>query len=108
MSTLRDTNVLSEMLRAAPNAAVTAWVAAQPAESFFVSSVTQAEMLLGARLLPAGKRRQSLQTALAAMFAEDFARRILAFDSAAAPGYVNVVCNRRAAGRFRARNCPQF
>lgn len=99
MSTLLDTNVLSEMLRAAPNAAVTAWVAAQPAESLFVSSVTQAEMLLGARLLPAGKRRQSLQTALAAMFAEDFAQRILAFDSAAVPGYVNVVCNRRAAGR---------
>jgi toxin FitB len=99
VSTLLDTNVLSEMLRAAPNAAVVAWVAAQPAESLFVSSVTQAEMLLGARLLPAGKRRQSLETALAAMFAEDFARRILPFDSAAVPGYVDVVCNRRAAGR---------
>ena len=99
MSTLLDTNVLSELLRATPDAAVMAWVAAQPAESLFVSSVTQAEMLLGARLLPTGKRRQSLEAALAAMFAEDFARRILPFDSAAAPDYVEVVSKRRAAGR---------
>lgn len=99
MSTLVDTNVLSEMLRASPDAAVAAWLAAQPIESLFVSSVTQAEMLLGARLLPAGKRRQSLATALSAMFAEDFVRRILPFDSAAVPEYVEVVYKRRAAGR---------
>jgi len=99
VSTLLDTNVLSELLRAAPDAAVVAWTAAQPLESLFVSSVTQAEMLLGARLLPAGKRRQSLEMALSAMFAEDFARRILPFDSAAVPDYVDVVYNRRMAGR---------
>lgn len=99
MSTLVDTNVLSELLRASPNAAVAAWVAAQPVESLFVSAVTQAEMLLGARLLPVGKRRQSLEIALTAMFAEDFARRILPFDSAAVPDYVEVVHNRRVAGR---------
>lgn len=99
MSTLVDTNVLSEMLRASPDPAVAAWLAAQPIETLFVSSVTQAEMLLGARLLPAGKRRQLLESALSAMFAEDFARRILPFDSAAVPDYVEVVYKRRAAGR---------
>lgn len=99
MSVLLDTNVLSELLRAAPSSAVAAWVAAQPAESLFVSSVTQAEMLLGARMLPAGKRRQSLERSLTAMFEEDFAQRILPFDSAAVPAYVEVVSVRRAAGR---------
>lgn len=99
MSILLDTNVLSELLRAAPSPAVMAWVAAQPAEGLCVSSVTQAEMLLGARLLPVGKRRHSLERALTAMFEEDFAQRILSFDSAAVPAYVEVVSGRRAAGR---------
>lgn len=99
MSTLVDTNVLSELLRATPDKAVTTWVSAQPVESLFVSAVTQAEMLLGASLLPAGKRRSALESALGIMFAEDFAQRILPFDSAAVPDYVEVVHNRRAAGR---------
>ena len=59
MSALLDTNVLSELLRAAPNPAVMAWVIAQPGENLFVTSVTEAEMRLGVRLLPAGKRRQA-------------------------------------------------
>jgi len=64
----------------------------------FVSAVTQAEMLLGARLLPASKRRQQLQEALDSMFAEDFAGRVLPFDSAAAAAYAELVATRRGAG----------
>ena len=94
-----DTNVLSELLRAAADPAVVAWVVAQPGESLFVTSVTEAEMRLGVRLLPAGKRRQALEIAVAAMFAEDFAGRIRPFDTAAVPGYVDIVGKRRAAGR---------
>ena len=99
MSTLLDTNVLSELLRAAPEPTVLAWFAAQPAPSAFVSAVTQAEMLLGARQLPAGKRRQALEAALHALFAEDFAGRVLPFDSAAAPHFADCAAARRAAGR---------
>lgn len=99
MSTLLDTNVLSELLRAAPNPAVLEWVSAQPGENLFVTSVTEAEMRLGVRLLPSGKRRQALEIAVAAMFAEDFAGRIRPFDTAAVPSYVDIVCKRRAAGR---------
>lgn len=99
MSVLLDTNVLSELLRAAPTPAVLAWFAAQPAETLFVSAVTQAEMALGARLLPSGKRRTAIESALRAMFEEDFAGRILPFDSATVPAYVEIVSNRRAAGR---------
>lgn len=99
MSTLLDTNVLSELLRAAPEPMLLAWFAAQPSESLFVSAVTQAEMMLGARLLPPGKRRASLEAALGAMFSEDFAGRVLPFGSAAVSAYVDIVAVRRAAGR---------
>lgn len=98
MSVLLDTNVLSELLRAQPEPAVLAWVASQPANGLFVSAVTQAEMMLGARLLPAGKRRQRLEQALEAMFLEDFAGRVLPFDSGSAADYATVVATRRGAG----------
>lgn len=98
MSMLLDTNVLSEVLRARPDSAVLAWVASQPANGLFVSAVTQAEMMLGARLLPAGKRRQKLEQALEAMFREDFGGRILSFDSGCTTGYAAVVAARRRAG----------
>jgi hypothetical protein len=78
---------------------VLAWVAAQPADSLFVSAVTQTEMMLGVQLLPAGKRRQLLEQAVGAMFREDFSGRVLPFDAEAAPAYANVVAARRAAGR---------
>jgi predicted nucleic acid-binding protein len=99
VSTLLDTNVLSELLRTAPDAAVLSWFGRQAPETLFVSAVTQAEMLLGARLLPAGKRRTALQAALGAMFEQDFAGRVLPFDASAAMAYADVVAMRRAAGR---------
>ncbi len=99
MSTLLDTNVVSELLRATPEPAVLAWFARQPPETLFVSAVTQAEMMLGARLLPAGKRRTALEAALRATFDQDFDGRILPFDSAAVAAYVDIVSTRRAAGR---------
>ena len=99
MSTLLDTNVLSELLRVQPDPAVLAWVASQPANSVFVSAVTQAEMLLGARVLPAGKRRMQLEQALDAMFREDFAGHILPFDSGAAAHFAAIVAARRRAGK---------
>ena len=85
MSTLLDTNVLSKLLRSAPEPAVLTWLAQQPSDTLFVSAVTQAEMRLGARLLPRGKRRASLEIAVRAMFDEDFAGRTMPFDSAAVP-----------------------
>lgn len=99
MNTLLDTNVLSELLRSQPAPAVLAWFSRQPAASLVVSSVTQAEMLLGARLLPAGRRQQPLDAALRVMFDTDFVGRIWPFDSAAAPAYADLVSARRAAGR---------
>jgi len=49
---LLDTNVLSELMRPAPAAAVEHWLAAQPDTSMFISAITEAELRYGAALLP--------------------------------------------------------
>jgi toxin FitB len=94
-----DTNVLSELMKPRPLAAVVAWVAAQPAASLHTTSITQAEILHGIMLLSAGRRRRALEEAARAMFAEDFEGRILGFGSDAALPYAQIASDRRAAGR---------
>ena len=99
MTTLLDMNVLSELLRERLEPAALAWFAVQAPASLVVGAVTQAEMLLGAGLLPAGRRRRQLQQALEAMFREDFSGRVLPFDTAAAADHADLVHARRNAGR---------
>jgi predicted nucleic acid-binding protein len=94
-----DTNVVSELMRASPDESVLGWVAAQPAASLHVTSVTQAEILHGILLLPAGKKRAAIQAAADAMFAAEFAGRILPFASGAAADYARIAAERRKAGR---------
>ncbi len=93
-----DTNVLSELMKPAPADSVVRWVAAQPATSLYTTSVTQAEILHGILLLPAGKRRNALQAAAEAMFEEDFGGRILPFGGEAARAYARIALERRRAG----------
>ncbi len=94
-----DTNVLSEVMKPAPSAEVLAWLAAQPAASVYTTSITQAEVLHGLMLLPAGRRRRALEEAAASMFTEDFGGRILGFGTEAAPPYALIASRRRRAGR---------
>ena len=96
---LLDTNVLSEIMRPEPAAAVLAWMDAQGSDALWVSAVTQAEIGLGIALLPEGRRRQALADAAARMFEEDFSGRCLAFDQEAAVRYTHLVLERRLAGR---------
>jgi hypothetical protein len=93
-----DTNVISELMKPAPADNVVRWVAAQPATSLYTTSVTQAEILHGILLLPAGKRRNALQAAAEAMFEEDFGGRILPFGGEAAHAYARIAVERRRAG----------
>jgi predicted nucleic acid-binding protein len=93
-----DTNVVSELMRPEPNPAVLSWVGAQRPKTLHTTSVTQAEVLYGIALLPAGKRRDSLAAAADAIFADDFSGRVLPFDSAAAERFAEIVAARRRAG----------
>ncbi len=94
-----DTNVLSELMKREPMPVVEQWLAAQSPASLFTTSVTKAEVLYGAALLPAGDRRDALEEAVAAMFEEDFDGRVLPFDGAAAYDYAIIASHRRQTGK---------
>lgn len=93
-----DTNVVSELLRQRPDANVMNWFSAQAPSRLHVTAITQAEMLLGVALLPAGRRKDGLQRSLQAFFEIDLGSRSLPFDRVAALAYAEVTASRRAAG----------
>ncbi|KIP17132.1 PIN domain protein [Burkholderia sp. MSHR3999] len=93
-----DTNVLSELLRPAPNLRVVDWFAGQSRAALFTTALTRGEMLYGVRLLPTGARRNGLMTAVKAIFDVDFAGRVLSFDWDAADAYAEIAADRRLAG----------
>lgn len=94
-----DTNVLSETLRPEPERRVLVWLDEQPANSVFTTAITQGEILYGIRLLADGQRRRKLRDAATAIFDDDFAGRVLSFDSDAAGHYAEIGASRRSAGR---------
>src|SRR3954447_18666469 len=94
-----DTNVISELMRPTPSPEVLRWFAAQSAPALFTTTITMAEVLFGVELLPRGKRRTALETAVSMTFQEDFAGRILPFDIGAALLYAPIVAGREKAGR---------
>jgi predicted nucleic acid-binding protein len=82
-----------------PYEAVVTWVAAQQQAELFTTAVTEAEILLGIALLPQGARRNGLAAAARAMFADDFASRVLPFDGAAATVFSEIVSRRVRDGK---------
>jgi predicted nucleic acid-binding protein len=94
-----DTNVLSEMMRRAPDPNVAAWFSTRPVPSLFTTTIAQAEILYGIELLSASTRRSRLKGAANDLFAIDLAGRILSFDQAAAQAYAEIAVIRRRAGR---------
>lgn len=94
-----DTNVLSELMRAKPAPEVLAWVDAQPTSQLFISAITVAEILYGIARMADGKRKQSLLDVATLMFDEDFAGRILSFDSDAAVHYAGLTAESEAKGK---------
>ena len=94
-----DTNVLSELMKPEPSNKVVQWVAAQPSQSLYTTSITEAEILHGIKLLPSGRRRRTFESLAKEMFREEFAGRVLPFDSDAAEPYALIASDRRSAGR---------
>ncbi len=94
-----DTNVLSALMRKAPEARVVAWLDRQPAESVWITSVTLFEARLGLALLPRGRRRRALETAFEQLLQDDLENRVLDFDSAAATAAALLAAGRQQAGR---------
>ncbi len=93
-----DTNVLSEAMRSAPNAAAMKWLDAQAVETLFTTSVTIAEIAAGIDVLPAGKKRNALLATFANVRQVALNQRILAFDEAAAIAFGQIIAKAKAAG----------
>lgn len=96
---LLDTNVLSEVVRNKPAPQVLAWMNGLHPSTVYVSRVTEAEMLLGVALLPAGKRRSALAEQVSGLFTAHFHPRCLPFDTRAASHYARIVSHRQSIGR---------
>lgn len=94
-----DTNVLSELMRPKPAVKVVRWISARPALSFYTTSITEGEILLGIRLLPAGKRRDAFETAAIGLFNDAFAGRVMPFGSDAASCYATIAAERQRRGQ---------
>lgn len=93
-----DTNVVSEAMKPAPDAAVRAWLNEQAAETLYLSSVTLAELLFGIGSLPAGKRKDMLGQTLDGLLGL-FRDRVLPFDIDAARRYAELAVTARLVGR---------
>lgn len=92
-----DTNVVSELMRGAPDGRVVTWVAQQPPTELAITSVTLAEVRYGILRLPDGRRRRLLLAACDDVFTA-FREKVLPFDAAAADQYADIAADRERAG----------
>lgn len=93
-----DTNIVSEVVKPAPNPTVRAWLNRQAAETLYLSSITVAELLFGVATMPNGKRKDALSQTIEGLL-ELFRDRVLPFDAAAAHCYADLAAIARQKGR---------
>ena len=79
---LLDTNVVSELMRAHPDAKVLRWIGKQSTDQLYLTSLTVAEIRRGLALLPDGRRKMKLEGAFQHFLNQGFQGRILPFTSA--------------------------
>ena len=91
-----DTNVVSELMKPSPAAAVAGWIRARTGSELYTTSITLAEILYGIARLPDGRRKELLGSAASEVFAA-FQDQVLPFDSRAATQYAEVL---RARGQL--------
>ena len=94
-----DTDVVSELMRPAPEPAIASWVVDRAASSLYLTAIGEAELRFGLAVMPPGQRRDGLVASLERMLRTGFANRILPFDSAAARACAEIATARRATGR---------
>lgn len=77
-----DTNIVSELVKATPDARVLSWLTAHERD-LYLTAITVEEMRFGALCLPEGKRKRTLSSAIDEIVTT-YAHRTLPFDIAAA------------------------
>jgi toxin FitB len=96
---LLDTNVLSELMRPAPDPRVQRWADRLPHHGFCSAATTAAELRFGVALLPGGERRRRTERALEGLLGRVLGGRILPFDARSARHYAAFRAARQRAGR---------
>lgn len=81
---LLDTNIISELMRPAPQTSVVHWLRSQPLSGLYISSVTITEMMYGLMRMPEGGRKQALSQQFQQLLDQGFQQRILGFEYQAA------------------------
>ncbi len=94
-----DTDVVSELMRRAPEPGVVNWVDGFPASEVMLTAITAAELMYGVARLPRGRRSRELHIKVEGLLTEDFSDQILPFDAPAATHYADIVASRERAGR---------
>ena len=93
-----DTNVVSEAMKAEPDGNVRLWLDTQAADTLYLTTITQAEVLYGISRLPSGRKKEKLAALLAGIEGL-FEGRILTFDSDAAKQYAALATAAKDRGR---------
>jgi hypothetical protein len=96
-----DTNVLSALMREAPDRQVITWMDRQPRTSVWTTSVTILEIRFGLQVMPLGRRRAKLIEAFETVLADKIERRIAPFDTSAAQFAADLMAVRHKQGRPR-------
>lgn len=94
-----DTNVVSEFMRPAPDAAVVGWLNAQDMQTLHLTAVSLAELRFGIARLDEGRTRADLSRRLDLMLEQVFAGRVLPFTAAAAQSFADRMAAARREGR---------
>jgi toxin FitB len=93
-----DTNAISEPVKPLADPVVVAWLDRQPKDTLHLCAPVLMEVLLGISLLPDGKRKSGMKTAVQELLASYFADRFLAFEREAAVSYVSLASRAAAKG----------
>lgn len=100
---LLDTNIISDAFKLKPSAGLAQWIRTQPIENLFISAWTIAEVRHGIVQLPAGAKREAVEswyrsaTGPLSLFTD----RILALDTGIAEIWADLMIEGRRLGRPR-------
>ena len=86
-------------MRVAPEPAVLHWLNASDASELYLATITIAEISYGLQMLPEGQRRQTISARFEQFIEQGFTHRVLAFDTASAFLYGEIMARRKRLGR---------
>ena len=100
---LLDTNIISNVTKPVPSAALLNWMGSQLDENLFIAALTVAEIRRGVLELPAGKKRKALELWFEGAEGPSalFAGRVLPFDEKAGLAWARLMAQGTATGRPR-------